>query len=92
MDRYFLLDTRIGTRTDFATEDGLRTAASRLGIALKLEPIFEVYRRYRFTWFDTMAAILLFAPRIIVGGFLLRSILRLRGASIDSAGVVSPVS
>lgn len=78
VDRYFVLDTRTGKDTNFENEEALRVSASQLGVTLKLEPIFEVYRRYRFTWFDAMAAALLFLPPAIAAGLILRSIVHLR--------------
>jgi hypothetical protein len=78
IDRYFVLDTRTGKRTDFTTDTALRSAASMLGIELKLKPIFEVYRQYRFTWFDLAAALFMFLPPVLAAAWFLRSIVRLR--------------
>jgi hypothetical protein len=78
IDRYFVLDTRTGKRTDFTTDTALRSAASMLGIELKLKPIFEVYRQYRFTWFDLAAALVMFLPPLLAVAWFLRSIVRLR--------------
>jgi hypothetical protein len=78
IDRYFVLDTRTGKRTDFTTDTALRSAASMLGIELKLKPIFEVYRQYRFTWFDLAAALFMFLPPVLAAAGFLRSIVRLR--------------
>jgi hypothetical protein len=79
LDRYFILNTRTGQQTDFKSENDLQVAASKLGIALKLEPIFDIYRRYRFTWFDFAALFLLIVPPVVAFGLLLRSVMRLRG-------------
>jgi hypothetical protein len=92
LNRYFLLDTRTGKHSDFATEVALRMAASELGITVKLEPIFNVYRRYRFTWFDAFAAALLFVPPIIGIVLLIRSIVRLRGMNFSSRSDVLPAN
>ena len=81
LDRYFLLNTLTGKRTDFLTDDALRTSALELGIPLTLEPIYRVYSRYRFTWFDLVAVFTLFLPPMISGGLLVRSIMRLRKTS-----------
>jgi hypothetical protein len=78
LDRYFLLDTRIGKHADFSNEDALRAEASKSGITLKLEPIFKVYKRYRYTWFDGVTVMLLIVPTILTGGLHLRSAMRLR--------------
>jgi hypothetical protein len=78
LDRYFILDTRTGSRTDFTTENALRDTAAKLGIKLNLEPISKVYSRYRFTWFDIAAALLLILPPAIAMALLARSIFRLR--------------
>lgn len=80
LDRYFLLDTHTGSRTDFLTESALRKAASNRGIDLRLEPIFSVYRKYRVTGFDIFAVCLLWLPPIVAFLFLVRSIARLRRA------------
>jgi hypothetical protein len=89
-NRYFLFDTQTGTRIDFVTENELRIAAAKSGITLKLEPISKVYQRYRFTWFDAMAAVLLLLPPIVGLGFLIRSIVRLRKDSFLSTDNVLP--
>ena len=78
LDRYFILDTRTGSRTDFTTDSALREAAAKLGVNLSLEPISKLYSRYRFTWFDIAAALLLVLPPMIAVALLARSILRLR--------------
>jgi hypothetical protein len=80
MDRYFLLDTRTGTRTDFPTRSALRAAAFNRGIKLKLEPIFSVYRRYRVTWFDILAVCLMALPPILAVVLFLGHLARLHGA------------
>jgi hypothetical protein len=85
MDRYFAVDTRSGKATNFANEEALRVSASQLGVTLKLEPIFKVYRRYRFTWFDGLATALLFLPPAAAAGFILRSIIRLRTIGANPA-------
>lgn len=91
-NRYFFLNTQTGRHTDFPTEDALRTAASEIGITLKLEPIYDVYRRYRFTWFDALAAVLLFAPPTIGIVLLIRSIVRLRGMDFSSSSDLLPAN
>jgi hypothetical protein len=79
-NRYFLLDTRKGKQVDFDTEGQLRDAASRSGAQLRLEPVFDVYRRYRFTWFDYIVGVLLIAFPIFGVAVLLRRIVRIRSS------------
>lgn len=76
VDSYFVLDTRTGKRTDEANLNALRLEASRLGVSLHLEPIYTVYSRYRFTWFDVVAGCLLVLPplaaSIAIGIWIIR--------------------
>ncbi len=62
VDSYFVLDTRTGKRTDEANLNALTVEASRLGVSLHLEPIYKVYSRARFTWFDIFAGCLFVLP------------------------------
>jgi hypothetical protein len=62
VDSYFVLDTRTGTRMDEANLNALTLEVSRLGASLHLEPIYKVYSRYRFTWFDVVAGCMLVLP------------------------------
>ena len=78
LDSYFILDTQRGKRTDFADRKALSHAAQKLGIQLNLEPISDIYARFRFTWFDVFAGLLLIIPPILGFIFLARSIIRLR--------------
>jgi hypothetical protein len=78
VDSYFIIDAVSGQRTNFSNSSELAAGASALGVSLKLEPIAAVYRRYRFTWFDAFAALLLFAVPFFAGILVLRWILRLR--------------
>lgn len=78
VDSYFWLDTKTGKKTVFSNYDDLRSAAGQLGVSLKLEPIYNVYRRYRFTWFDVFAGFLLLAPPLVSAYFLFRWIARVR--------------
>jgi hypothetical protein len=83
VDSYFLLDARVGSQTKFATLDALRDSAEKLGIQLKLEPINSVYVRYRYTWFDLLAAILLVLPPVLAAFLLLRWIFHLRRSRVS---------
>jgi hypothetical protein len=62
VNSYFVLDTRTGKRTDEVSLNALTLEATRLGVSLHLEPIYKVYSRYRFTWFDVVAACMLVLP------------------------------
>jgi hypothetical protein len=78
VDSYFLLDTGTGKRTRFATYGELRTAAQKLQIEPKLEPIYAVYSRYRFTWFDVLAGLLFVVPVLVGFARLVLRVKRLR--------------
>lgn len=75
---YFVLDTATGTHTDFPTFDALRAAAAPLKLQIHLEPIDVVYGRYRFTWFDALAAALMFGVPLLCASMLFRHVLRIR--------------
>ena len=63
VDTWFELDTNKGVPVEFKSLDGLRQHAASEGIALDLRSFDDVYREYRFTWFDyTAVAILLLVP------------------------------
>ncbi|HEY2820596.1 MAG TPA: hypothetical protein VGJ06_06095 [Candidatus Acidoferrum sp.] len=78
IDSYFLLDTGSHTRTDFANYDALTQTAQALGIQPNLEPLYRVYKNYRYTWFDLTALALFLIPVTGVGLLLARRIWRLR--------------
>jgi hypothetical protein len=82
VDRYFVLDTQKGKQFGFDSEGKLRDAASKSGTQLRLEPVFDIYRRYRFTWFDYTMGTLLIAFPIFGAAALLRRVvwIRSRGA------------
>jgi hypothetical protein len=82
VNRYFVLDTQTGKHVDFDTEGKLRDAASRSGAQLRLEPVFDVYRRYRFTWFDYVAGALLIAFPISGVYVLVTRIVRIRRSGV----------
>jgi hypothetical protein len=83
VDSYFLLDTRTGTKADFKRYEELRQAAQQLNIETSLVPISSVYFKYRFTWFDTFAGILLVGPPLAGALLLMRWALRLRKTRIQ---------
>jgi hypothetical protein len=78
VDNYFLLDTEAHTRANFDTFDALTRASQAFGVEPHLEPLYRVYKRYRFTWFDGFAIVLFLVPVLGVGLFLARRVSRLR--------------
>jgi hypothetical protein len=77
VDSYFVLDTDAHTRANFDTYDALTQASQAFGVQPKLEPLFRVYKRYRYTWFDALAVALALIPAFGVGLLLVRRVLRL---------------
>lgn len=75
---YFILDTATGTQVNFYTYDDLRAAAAPMNVQVHLEPIDVVYGRYRFTWFDGLAAALFFGGPLMGAWMLFRHLLRMR--------------
>ena len=68
VDTYFDLDTAKGAITEFKSIEDLRQRASNEGVQINLRNFYDVYREYRFTWFDYCAlATLLIVPAL---GFL----------------------
>jgi hypothetical protein len=78
IDSYFLIDTRTGKRTTLPDYETLRGVASKLGVNPNLETIHSVYCRYRYSWFDAVAGIMLCVPPAICFVLLIRWIVRLR--------------
>jgi hypothetical protein len=78
IDSYFLIDTRTGKRTTLPDYETLRDVASKLGVNPNLETIYSVYCRYRYSWFDAVAGIMLCVPPAICFVLLIRWIVRLR--------------
>jgi hypothetical protein len=78
VDAYFLLDTQLGKRTQFQNYDALRHSALELGIEPNLQPINAVYSKFRFSWFDVLAGMLLCVPPIIGAVLLILWIVQLR--------------
>src|SRR5277367_4702 len=78
VDSYILLDTQTGTRTVFSTDTALRNAAKQLGFNPELKTIYEVYSKYRWTWFDRANIALLLVPPLISFVFLVRRVLQMR--------------
>ena len=90
VDYYFLLDTEAHTRVNFQNYDDLTRAASSAGVAPRLEPLYSVYKRYRFTWFDFSAIALAFLPPLGIGLLLARRIRLLRGAVSPASPIAEP--
>jgi len=80
VDGYFLLDTQLGKRTTVQNREELQGAARALGIDLNLERIDRTYSRYRFTWFDKLADIVLIVPPIVLLALIALWIARVRKA------------
>jgi hypothetical protein len=78
VNSYFLLDTTTGKYKTFSTYEQLRDAAAPQGVQPNLEPIYQVYSRYRFTWFDVLVGFLFCVPPLVLGSLLLRWVIRLR--------------
>lgn len=76
IDSYFLLDTKTGKLTKYATLDELTRENDVLGIDLNLEPIRDVYFRYRPTIVDHAGAFFAFTPPLlsvlVLGYWILR--------------------
>jgi len=85
IDSYFLLDTTAHTRANFPNYDALTQAAQPLGIAPHLDPIYRVYKRYRYTWFDLAAILLALVPTLGVGFLIARRVSRLRQPTPQSS-------
>jgi hypothetical protein len=84
IDSYFLLDTVAHTRANFPNYDLLTQAAQPLNIAPHLEPLYRVYKRYRYTWFDFCAILLALVPTLGAGVLIARRISRLRHSDPQS--------
>jgi hypothetical protein len=84
IDSFFILDTNTGKQTKFQTYDALRGKAQELRIDLSLEPINSVYRRFRSTWFDLLAAVLFSVPPLCGLALLALWIRHLRRTRVDS--------
>jgi|HubBroStandDraft_2_1064218.scaffolds.fasta_scaffold06558_6 hypothetical protein len=80
VDSYFLLDTQLGKHANFPSYDALRANAQELGIVLNLQPIADVYGKYRFTWFEVFAGLLTCLPPLLGAVLLVRWVTRVRRA------------
>lgn len=78
VDGYFLLDTPAGKHATFSTFDALRARAAELNITPNLLPIYSVYSRYRFSWFDVLAGLLFCVPPLAGTVLLIVWVRRLR--------------
>ncbi|HEU4636586.1 MAG TPA: hypothetical protein VFS41_10435 [Edaphobacter sp.] len=66
---YFLLNTSDRSKTEFSSLGQLRQQALSRRVKLKLRAFNEVFSEYRYTWFDFLAAAILFL--VPAAGFLL---------------------
>jgi hypothetical protein len=78
VDAYFLLDTQTGKRIQFQNFEALRRKALEHGIEPDLQPINAIYSKFRFSWFDVLAGLLLCLPPVIGAALLIRWIVLLR--------------
>lgn len=78
VDRYFILDTLHGKRVNFKDRGSFEQRVRGFGFEPKLESINSIYSRFRFSWFDVFAGLLLLIPPIGGAILLLVWIVRLR--------------
>jgi hypothetical protein len=78
VDSYFILDTKAGKQTQFKDFYSLQQGAQALGVETRLDPIRDVYSKFRFTWFDVFVGLLFCVPPAFGGLLLTLWILRLR--------------
>ena len=78
VDSYFLLDTQSGKQTTYSNLGELQSATQPLGINVTLVPIYTLYSKYRYTWFDVVALLALLTGPAIAGTLIVRRILRVR--------------
>jgi hypothetical protein len=88
---YILIDTKTGKRTNFPSGDALENAARKLGIQPKLEPIWNIYSRYRWTWFDGLSLALLLVPPMVCILLWARWLFRLRARNAMPKPLTNPV-
>lgn len=82
VDSYFLLNTETGKRMQFQNYDALHSRAEQLNINLNLEPIYTVYGRFRFSWFDVFTGLLFCIPPLLGFALLITRIVRLRRTQV----------
>jgi hypothetical protein len=83
---FFLVDTQTGSRSAFKSYATLNDAATQVKVGLHLEPIVDVYDRFRFTWFDGAAALLMFGVPFYYGFLLFKRGLRIRNVDNGATG------
>jgi hypothetical protein len=72
VDRYFVINTKTDALSVWTTRDGLGRWSTEHHVRLQLEPVHAVYSRYRRTWFDWFALLLLVLPPIAAFALLVR--------------------
>jgi len=77
-DRFFILDTRSNTRTDYASLSELEHAAKALNLPFALQTVDAVYENARYTWPDLIPLIIFALPALGVALVLIYALLRLR--------------
>lgn len=84
VDGYFILDTVAGKHANFSTFDQLHARAKELKITPELQPIYTVYSKYRFSWFDVFAGFLFCVPPLAGTVLLIVWVRRLRRSHFES--------
>jgi hypothetical protein len=77
-DRFFIMDTRSNTRTDYASLAELEHAARALNLPFALRTVDAVYEDARYDWLDLIPLTIFAVPALGVGIVLVYALLRLR--------------
>lgn len=72
VDRYFLVNTKTNELKIWTAKDDLSQWSAEHHVPLHLETVEDVYLRYRWTWFDWLAILLLVLPPLAAFVFLFR--------------------
>ena len=93
-NRFFILDTRSGSRVDEASLPALQAAAQKLGGPLKMEPVKAVYGHSRYDKADLIPLVAFLIPPVFGTWLLMRWFRSGRAdhGSADQDGDVSPYS
>src|SRR6266550_404212 len=78
VDSYFMLEMQTRQLRRFSSLDERRAALLPLGLEPQLMPIWRIYNKYRFGWFDALAATLFCLPVLLGFALLTRRALQLR--------------
>jgi hypothetical protein len=88
---FFMIDTRTGRVSRFATMDGLRAAAASCGVTVTFGEIWiggweEAYFRYRSVWFDWFFPAASLAGLTFLAASLFHYVRRLRADAVPASG------